>query len=364
MKKYGVIFLSMGGPTSMNNVDEYLSNILNDKDIMRLPFKKVLIPIILKKLSAKSKKQYVQIGGKDPINELTFDQASKTEQELKNAFYDLKCYVSFRYCSPRIIDVLKNMKEDGITDAIAFSQYPQYSYTTSGSSLNELAGVLLESEFSFNWSVIDTWCNNEFYIHAWVDIIQKHLNKFNEKERSDVLVVFSAHSVPMKTICNGDPYVYEIGSTVHDIIKKLQYTTKCVITWQSVHGPSKWLEPKTEHYVKEILKGSTHKHILIVPIAFTTDHVETLCELDIEMLNEINGTLQEPRLHRVDSLNSHPLFINALANIVQLHIRDRNSPSLLNQAHTYKHECVYCESNRCKNRCDLFHEEAKKFINF
>ena len=190
------------------------------------------------------------------------------------------------------------MKSDGITRAVAFSQYPQYSCSTTGSSLNELHRYIrkMDPEGGIKWSVIDRWPTHPGLVKAIAGNIKKCLDTYPVSERNGVVLLFSAHSLPMSVVnryqcfkekadCRGDSYPGEVAATVYAVMEELGYSNPYKLVWQSQVGPSPWLGPQTNASIKG-LTGKGWTNIALVPIAFTSDHIETLFELDKEYIKE------------------------------------------------------------------------------
>lgn len=239
--------------------------------------------------------------------------------------------------------------------AVAFTQYPQYSCSTTGSSLNELwkwrnrlegkrVTGEVETEGSIAWSVIDRWPVHPGLVEAFAQNIEATLATYPPEKRNDVVLLFSAHSLPMSVVNRGDPYPAEVAATVYAVMQRLGMTNPYRLVWQSQVGPSAWLGAQTSDTVQEyVKKGQTD--LVLIPIAFTSDHIETLYELD----HEIIGETGIDTIRRAESLNGSPVFIKALADLAKEHL-ERNvacSPQMLLR-------CPACVSERCA--------ESKKFF--
>lgn len=209
--------------------------------------------------------------------------------------------------------------DDGITRAVAFSQYPQYSISTTKSSFNELDRIreIADPEKKVKWSSIQRWPTHPKLAKAFAKNISAELEKFPEADRDKVVIVFSAHSIPIDFVNSADTYPPEVASTVHAVMQELQFCNPYRLAWQSQVGPKPWLGPKTNRTIATLESNPDVKGIVIVPIAFTSDHIETLHELDIELIEEC----KRPEIvRRAESLNGSPLFIEALADIVACHL--------------------------------------------
>lgn len=237
-----------------------------------------------------------------------------------------KAYVAFRYAKPLTDEAAAEMKRDGVKRAVAFTQYPQYSCSTTGSSLNELyrkgkAGVLGEVE----WSVIDRWGTHPGFIEAVAQNIERALEKFDEASRSEVVLLFSAHSLPMSVVNRGDPYILEVSASVSAVMDRLKHSNPYRLVWQSQVGPSAWMGMQTGEALKGLARLG-EKKVVLVPIAFTSDHIETLYELDLEYAEEARELGIE--VHRAESLNDSPVFIRALADLAATHLQGQSSASI------------------------------------
>jgi ferrochelatase len=321
----GIILLNLGGPDSLDAVKPFLYNLFSDRQIIRLGpafLQNPLARLISSRRSRKTVGYYSLIGGKSPILDITKAQADALEYRLnselrtQNSERSFKVYIGMRYWHPFIEDVVPRIEKDGIKNLVALSLYPQYSITTTGSSLSKLREVLAGSRIR----TIDVapWHNHPLYIEALVDVIRKGLESFltssfipHPPMINDIHVLFSAHSLPQKVIDAGDPYVDQTMETIKEIARRI--SLQWHLGYQSKSGPVKWLEPSTEEKIAE-LAGQGVKHILVVPISFVSDHIETLYEIDI-LYRDLAGKLGV-HLKRTDSLNTHPVFIEALKDIV------------------------------------------------
>lgn len=271
-----------------------------------------------------------------------------------------KPYVAFRYANPLTEHMYQQLLDDGFGKgrggrAVAFTQYPQYSCSTTGSSLNELwkwrnrlegkrATGEVDPEGSIAWSVIDRWPVHPGLIESFAQNIEATLLTYPSEKRDEVVLLFSAHSLPMSVVNRGDPYPAEVAATVYAVMQRLGMKNPYRLVWQSQVGPSAWLGAQTSDTVQEyVKKGQTD--LVLIPIAFTSDHIETLYELD----HEIIGETGIDSIKRVESLNGSSVFIQALADLAKSHL-EKNvacSPQMLLK-------CPACVSERCT--------ESKKFF--
>jgi len=311
--KTAILLLQMGGPDSLDAVEPFLLNLFSDRDIIRLGpafFQPVLARWIARRRAPKVEAQYEKIGGRSPIRELTSAQARALEEKLGQGFH---CFPTMRYWRPSTIEALAAVKKAGISRIFALPLYPHYSRATTGSSFNELRRVLALSGVEFTLSWVESFHNHPLYIAALAQTLEDGLGFFPEGE--DVTLLFSAHSLPVSFIESGDPYLSHVEETVQRVMERFP---KCRyhLAFQSKAGPVKWLEPSTEETIVR-LAAEGCRNLLMVPVSFVCDHIETLYEIDIsyaELARE-RGIVQ---FHRSPSLNTSPLFIDCLADLVRM----------------------------------------------
>src|SRR5690606_38978870 len=222
----GIVMLNLGGPKDLDEVEPFLLELFADEEIIQLPAQRYLGPFIAKRRVRSAQANYQDIGGGSPILAWTTDQGRgmcRRLDALSPRPAPHRVYVAFRYASPKSEDALARMKADGVRRAVAFTQYPQFSCATTGSSLNELwrAARRLGLQRDFEWSVIDRWFAHPRFVEAMTETVRAGLDGFASEERDDVLIVFSAHSLPMSVVNRGDAYPAEVGATVHAVMERL-----------------------------------------------------------------------------------------------------------------------------------------------
>ena len=267
-----------------------------------------------------------------------------------------KPYVAFRYANPLTEEMYQKLLDDGFGNgrggrAIAFSQYPQYSCSTTGSSLNELwkwrkrlEGKSTDQKGLIQWSVIDRWPVHKGLIEAFAQLIEAQLQEYPPERRHKVVLLFSAHSLPMSVVNRGDTYPAEVAATVYAVMSRLGFSNQYRLCWQSQVGPSAWLGAQTSDTVKNyVAKGQTD--LILVPIAFTSDHIETLYELDREVIHEAGSE----GVKRAQSLNGHPVFIQALADMAKAHLENGEACST-----QLGLRCQGCVSEKCREQKAFF----------
>jgi ferrochelatase len=358
--------MNLGGPAKLEKVYDFLCRLFSDREIIKLPFQKLAGPLLAKRRTPHVQEQYAAIGGGSPIRKWTDAQGEamcKLLDQLSPDTAPHKHYIAFRYADPLTPDTLASMHRDGVTRAVAFTQYPQYSCTTTGSSLNELyrqiQAISKNDEISSNsaekspnsgsiqWSLIDRWSGDERLAKAFAKLIREELEAYPEEKRSKVVLVFSAHSIPHRVVDTGDTYPAEVANTVHRVMDQLGYENPYRLVWQSKVGPLPWLGPKTWESLEGFSKVG-QKDAILIPIAFTSDHIETLYELDQTYMKDANEKLGM-NVRRCKALNTEPLFIESLAHLVHNHLKSGKVSS--NQ---YPVRCPRCTNEDCQRARDFF----------
>ena len=311
MKK-AVILFNLGGPDKLESVEPFLFNLFNDPEILSIPsiFRYPLAKFISKRRAPIAKNIYREIGNKSPILELTQEQATSLEKKL-SVKGEYKCFVVMRCWHPRAIDVIKKVKVFNPEEIILLPLYPQFSAATSGSSINEWNDLCKKENYKVKTKTICCYPTESNFVKSHVKLIKKTIQNTESK---NFKLLFSAHGLPEIKIKNGDPYQWQVEETVKKIMIDLKdENLDHTISYQSRVGPLKWIGPSTD---EEIIKHSKEKKgIVIVPVAFVSEHSETLVELDIEYkkLAEENGC---SFYKRVPALGVEENFIKGLAELV------------------------------------------------
>ena len=314
-RKTGVILLNLGGPDSTKTVKPFLYNLFSDREIIRLGprfLQKPLAWLIAGRRAGKSEEYYRRIGGASPLGRITQAQAEVLESELNQRENTFKVYVGMRYWHPFIGDAVKKIMADGVTELIALPLFPQYSKATTGSCFNELKRAAADED-KLNISLVQSYSDNQHYIKALSETITEGLSSFADVDGTDTSILFSAHSLPQKFVDEGDPYVDQIKATIKAVATMLNLRS-WNLSFQSRSGPVKWNGPETTEVIKELAQSGVI-NLLIVPVSFVSDHVETLYEMDI--LYKKLGAELGMHVERAPSLNTSPLFIKALADLVK-----------------------------------------------
>ena len=311
MKK-AVILFNLGGPDKLESVEPFLFNLFYDPAIISIPtmFRYPLAKIISKRRSLIAKNIYREIGNKSPILQLTQNQAKSLEDSLKSKG-DYKCFVIMRCWHPRAVDVIKKVKEYEPDEIILLPLYPQYSASTSGSSIKEWNDLCKKENYKVKTKTICCYPTENNFIESHANLIKKTVKIL---KNNNFKLLFSAHGLPESKIKKGDPYQWQVEQTVKAIMLKLSNENlDYIISYQSRVGPLKWIGPSTDDII--IKYSREKKGIVIVPVAFVSEHSETLVELDIEYkkLAEKNGC---SFYKRVPALGVEEDFIKGLTELV------------------------------------------------
>lgn len=318
-ERLGVVLLNLGGPDSLEAVEPFLYNLFSDPDIIDFPlaflFRKRLAKLISSRRHPRIQEQYKEIGGKSPLKDHTLKQAAMLEEKL-NEKIAARVYAAMRYWHPSTEEALDAIERDGIRKVILLPLYPQYSKATTTSSVKEWEAQLAArgNKTGIEHSLIESYFDHPRYIDAFVERVDEGLERFPIDRRDGVHLVFSAHGTPMKLVREGDPYSGHIKQTVDAIMKRGRYTQEHSLCYQSKVGPLKWLTPSTPDTIHELAAKGV-KNMLIIPVAFASDHLETLYEVGIEFRHMAmsDGVEQFEVTH---GLNDSPIFIDALAQLV------------------------------------------------
>jgi protoporphyrin/coproporphyrin ferrochelatase len=306
----GVILLNMGGPEKLSDVRPFLYNLFSDREIIRLgPFfmQKPLAWLISKRRAPKSMKTYEKIGGGSPLTAITLAQGKALEKALRK-HGDYTVVSAMRYWHPDSDTALKRLADKGISKIIGLALYPHYSCATTGSSVQELKRAMARSGKNFSLMTIESWPTQPDYIQTLAHNILEAAASFTPDQPQ---VVYSAHSLPVSFIEEGDPYVDHIKATIQQIEKLTNLPGR--LCFQSRSGPVEWLSPSTPDMLDTLAKEGC-KNILMVPISFVSDHVETLYEID--MLYHDQAKDLGMRLESSKSLNCEPTFIDGLTELI------------------------------------------------
>ncbi len=315
----GVLLFNLGGPERLTDVRPFLFNLFSDPEIVRLPVRALQKPLAWLISTARYRKSagyYSQIGGGSPLRRITEEQGRALAAELARRNLNAKVYVGMRYWAPSTADAVDEIVADGISDLLILPLYPQFSVSTTGSSLKDFFAVV-ESRGGLpdiRRRYITRWHEHDAYLRALASMIASEIARFPDPRPGCVHLLFSAHGVPESYIKRGDPYLQHTQETVRRVCELLDRDVPVHLSFQSKVGPVKWLAPSTDTKLRE-LRSQGVDQVLAVPVSFVSDHIETLYELDI-LYRRVAEEVGIAVYRRVPAFNCEPAFISALADLV------------------------------------------------
>jgi len=327
-----VVLFNLGGPDDLASVEPFLVSLFSDREIIELPLGAALQPVfarVVAKLRGPSvRRNYARIGGGSPQLRLTREQSVLLEERLNAGLCHpgFRVYIAMRYSRPSCEDALAAIAADGISRIVTLTLFPQYSKATTGSSRREFDRALGKAVWGRRFEVthIDRYATHPRYVDAMAETVARAWIRIPAERRPRAVMLFSAHGLPQKFIDEGDPYVDEIEATRAGILARLNFNGHNVLAYQSRTGPVKWIGPGTEE-VLESLGLAGVRDVLVVPLSFVSDHIETLYEVDM-LFAETAKAAGITGYWRTDALNTSPLFIDALSGLVTDHL-SRAEPS-------------------------------------
>ena len=314
MKRVAIVLFQLGGPDTQAAVEPFLYNLFCDPDIIDFPLawiaRKPLAKLISTRRSKVVAEHYAEIGGGSPIGRLTEEQGRALEAAL-SPYVEAKTFVAMRYWHPLTSEALAALAQWPHDDLVLLPLYPHYSFATTRSSLKEwkrqTRGKLREPA-----RIIESFYDHPDYIEALRQRVDEKLATM--KNPNEVFLVFSAHGLPLKLIQNGDPYPVHISKTMNLVLERGHWPNKHVLCYQSRVGPQKWLEPSLTQTIEWLAEEGV-KRMLVIPISFVTDHIETLHEINIEAREEAEK-LGVQEFEMTAGLNDSPQLIRALTDLV------------------------------------------------
>jgi len=318
MGRLGVLLLNLGGPDKLEDVRPFLYNLFADPEIIRLPSPLLQAPLawLISTLRfKKSQENYKKIGGGSPLRRITEAQGQALRSQLQQNGHEANVYIGMRYWNPFTEEAIAQIKRDKIEELVVLPLYPQFSISTTGSSFRLLNRIWQSDRElqKIKYTVVPSWYDNSGYLQAMANLIEKTLDQV--KDPSTAHIFFSAHGVPVSYIEEaGDPYQKEIETCAALIMQKLNRPNPYKLAYQSRVGPVEWLQPYTDVAIAELAAQGV-KELVVVPISFVSEHIETLEEIDMEY-REIAEHAGIETFARVPAPDTDPTFIQALADIV------------------------------------------------
>ena len=301
MSDRAILMMAYGSPDSLDDMEAYLSDIRGGRPMSP-------------EFVAEFKGRYAQIGGKSPLNEHTFAQAEKTEEVLRDRGHGCKVYVGMRHWAPWIEDTIRQMQDDGVTEAVGIVMAPHYSSMSVGRYWKKVEEAQEAVGSSIEFIHVDSWCRQEKLLDAQEARVRAALSKFEPEARERVKIIFSAHSLPARLLKMGDPYDDEFRENARSLACRLGEVDWMSCYQSAAHTGEPWLGPQIEEVVTDLGKQG-YKQILAAPIGFVCDHVEILYDIDIgvQKIAAEQGIAAE----RIESMNCDPVFLEAVADALE-----------------------------------------------
>jgi ferrochelatase len=322
-----VVLFNLGGPDDLDSVEPFLINLFSDREIIELPLGAALQPamarLIAKMRGPSVRRNYASIGGGSPQLRLTTAQARALEDRLNAASPRYRVFVAMRYSRPTCQEALDAIAAAGIRRIVTLTLFPHYSKATTGSSRREFERALDTPAWrghGFEVTHIDRYAADAGYLDAMAHRVLEAWRAIPEDRRARTVLLFSAHGLPQKFIDAGDPYVREIEATRRGILERIDLPCRHVLAYQSRTGPVKWIGPGTEEMLVALAREGV-TDVLVVPLSFVSDHIETLYEVD-QLFAGVAAKAGISHYRRTEALNTSSRFIDALAGLVEDHLRE------------------------------------------
>lgn len=316
-----ILLMQMGGPRRLDEVEEYIRVLFSDPDLVRLPapvswFRRPLSRFVAKRRAPEVREQYRKIGGGSPNNRITTEQAQALESELRRRGYlEVHCFAAMTYTPPSTVEALREALALGCDQILALSMFPQFCGASTGASVSDLKRSCAAIGYPFeDILVVDRWSDDPGYLDALAARCQRTLAAAASAHPDPPHLVISAHGVPVSYVRRGDPYVDEIRATVDGLLARLESKPEHTLSFQSRATPVKWVEPATDATLQR-LAGEGVRNVVMLPISFVNDHIETLFEIDL-LLGDLAKEAGIESYRRVPSFNADRDLINVLADLV------------------------------------------------
>jgi protoporphyrin/coproporphyrin ferrochelatase len=312
-RRLAVVLMNLGGPDTLEAVRPFLKNLFSDPAIINLPrpLRPLIAEIISRRRNQSAQKIYQKLGGGSPLFENTKAQQRELSKLLQLPGQTVEVFIAMRYWHPLTAQTVSDVKKFQPTEVVLLPLYPQFSITTTGSSFAEWHAEAAQQGLKVPTREVRSYPQNSDFIEAHVDLLLPWIEK--AAAFGSPRILFSAHGLPQKVIDKGDPYETHVHQTVGEILKKIPSYVESVVCYQSKVGPLKWLEPSIEQELRRAGKDAVP--VIVVPVAFVSEHSETLVELDEDYRN-LAQELKIPFYGRVPTLSDHPAYMRALAGLV------------------------------------------------
>jgi ferrochelatase len=319
----GLIALNLGGPGSLDDVRPFLQRLFADPEVLQIrwsPLRNFIAWRIARSRAPFSREAYAQIGGRSPILQETTAQVEAVTALLAGRGIVTVPVVAMAAWHPLADEALATLAARGVERAIALPLYPQESRTTTDSSLSQIEAARARHQ-GLEVAAVRRYPDADGYLRAVVERISEAIATLPSELAAAAPVLFSAHGLPEDYIRKGDPYLDDIRVTVEAVARRMRLGARARLCFQSRVGPKRWLGPSTETVLDE-LAGAGTPAVVVVPIAFTGEHIETLQEIDI-LYRERAEKAGITHFARARTVGTHPAFIGALADLAEAAARDR-----------------------------------------
>jgi ferrochelatase len=317
---FGVVALNLGGPDSLEAVEPFLRNLFADPDTIQLPwlmrpFQPLLARMVARRRAPLSRENYRLIGGKSPITEESSAQAVAVAGELGRRGLAARPFVAMACWHPFSDEAVRDMRAQGVQRAVAVPLFPHYSHTTTGSSWKQLQRAAARAGGGLDLTLVERYPDAPGYLDALAARVEEAIARLPPHAQREAPVIFSAHGLPEVYIQRGDPYLDDIRTTVAAVTRRLGLGERARLAFQSRVGRQRWLGPQTEEVLRE-LGGAGTTAVVVVPVAFTGEHIETLQEIDI-LFKEHASRAGITHFERAATVGCHPAFVRALADLAE-----------------------------------------------
>jgi ferrochelatase len=317
--RVGVLLLNFGGPETLDDVKPFLYHLFADPGVLQLPFivREPLARLIATVRHKRSRGYYEKIGGGSPIRKITEQQGQALKTALEQQGHRVRIYIGMQCWHPFIKEAVGQIISDRLTHLVVFPLFPQFSVTTTGACLIKFdQQVKTRADWPVTkQEIIQQWHDHPLYIQSLAELIRDELKTFSPDAVTKVHLLFSAHSIPQKYVDRGDPYEEQTRRTVELIMDQLGWRNPYHLAFQSRLGPVQWLQPYTDRMIQQLGREGVD-HVLAIPISFVSEHIETLYEIDL-LYKEMARDAGISDFRRAPAPNIHPVFVQALAGLVQ-----------------------------------------------
>ena len=317
MTERAILFLQLGGPETLEDVPSFLYRLFSDPDVIRIRptiLRKAIAASIAFARKGASRKLYASIGGGSPIRRWTESQAAGVEEILRNGGKDVLVRAAMTCSDPLVEDVVADLARSGVRRFLALPLYPHYSLTTTKGALERSRESVARFAPGAALEELGSWPTHPGFVAAHAEIIREGIRDFPDRRPESVHLLYSAHSIPKKLVTReGDPYPVEVEASIAAINAALGGASPWSLAYQSKLGPVEWLGPPTLDEIGRLGRAGK-RQVLAIPIAFVSDHVETLYEID-QLFGDEARKAGIPQFRRTPGLNDRPTFLRALADL-------------------------------------------------